>query len=98
MGGHFDAIRPVPCRRMRSRRHTARMATWRNWAGNQHAEPRSIEHPRDVEEVSLLVKRAAGENRRVKAVGAGHSFTPTAVTDGTPLRRGPRRRPVSSLL
>src|SRR4051794_262373 len=86
MGGHFDAIRPVPCRRMRLRRHTARMATWRNWAGNQHAEPRSIEHPRDVEEVSLLVKRAAGENRRVKAVGSGHSFTPTAVTDGTLLR------------
>jgi L-gulono-1,4-lactone dehydrogenase len=71
---------------MRSRRHTARVATWRNWAGNQHAEPRSIEHPRDVEEVSLLVKRAAGEKRRVKAVGSGHSFTPAAVTDGTLLR------------
>ncbi|HEX4654452.1 MAG TPA: D-arabinono-1,4-lactone oxidase [Mycobacteriales bacterium] len=62
------------------------MATWRNWAGNQHAEPRSIEHPRDAEEVSLLVKRAAGESRRVKAVGSGHSFTPAAVTDGTLVR------------
>ena len=62
------------------------MATWRNWAGNQHAEPRTIEHPRDAEEVSLLVKRAAGEGRRVKAVGSGHSFTPTALTDGSLLR------------
>ena len=58
------------------------MATWRNWAGNQSAQPRSIEHPCDAEEVSLLVKRAAGEGRRVKAVGSGHSFTPTALTDG----------------
>jgi len=62
------------------------VTTWRNWAGNQQAEPRSIEHPRDAEEVSLLVKRAAGEGRRVKAVGSGHSFTPAAVTDGTLLR------------
>lgn len=57
--------------------------SWHNWAGNQHAEPRAIEHPRDAEEVSLLVKRAAGEGRRVKAVGSGHSFTPTALTDGS---------------
>ena len=62
------------------------MTTWRNWAGNQHAEPRSIEHPRDAEEISILVKRAAGEGRRVKAVGSGHSFTAAAVTDGTLLR------------
>ena len=62
------------------------MATWRNWAGNQHAQPRSIEHPRDAEEVSLLVKRAAGEGRRIKPVGSGHSFTPAAVTDGSLLQ------------
>jgi len=59
---------------------------WSNWAGNQTGEPRAIETPRDVEEVSSLVKRAATSGQRVKAVGAGHSFTPTAVTDGTLLR------------
>ena len=62
------------------------MTTWRNWGGNQHAQPRSIENPRDVEEIALLVKRAAGEGRRVKAVGSGHSFTAAAATDGTLLR------------
>ena len=62
------------------------MATWGNWGGNQHAQPRSIEHPRDVEEVALLVKRAASEGHRVKAVGSGHSFTAAAVTDGTLLK------------
>ena len=82
----FDTNRPSPCRQKQVRRHTAEVATWRNWAGNQHANPRSIELPRDAEEVSLLVKRAAGDNRRVKAVGSGHSFTAAAVTDGTLLR------------
>ena len=61
-------------------------AHWQNWAGNQRAVPRAVEHPRDVEEISVLVKRAAGEGHRVKAVGSGHSFTATAVTDGTLLR------------
>ena len=62
------------------------MASWRNWGGNQHAQPRAIESPRDVEEVALLVKRAAGEGHRIKAVGSGHSFTAAAATDGTLLR------------
>lgn len=59
------------------------MTTWRNWAGNQQATPARVERPRDVEEVSLAVKRAAEAGSRVKAVGAGHSFTATALTDGT---------------
>jgi FAD-linked oxidoreductase len=57
-------------------------AVWQNWAGNQQAHPHSVEHPRDVEEVSLLVKRALDERRHVKVVGAAHSFTAAAATDG----------------
>jgi L-gulono-1,4-lactone dehydrogenase len=45
-----------------------------------------MESPRDVEEISHIVKRAAGDGRRVKAVGAGHSFTAAAATDGTLLQ------------
>jgi L-gulono-1,4-lactone dehydrogenase len=55
---------------------------WRNWGGNQVAHPQSVQHPRDVEELSSLVKRAATEGRKVKAVGSGHSFTAVAATDG----------------
>jgi L-gulono-1,4-lactone dehydrogenase len=55
---------------------------WSNWGGNQVASPQSVQHPRDVEEVAALVKRAATDGRRVKAVGSGHSFTAVAVTDG----------------
>src|SRR4051812_49829543 len=58
------------------------VASWSNWAGNQTGSPQAVETPRDVEEVALLVKRAASNGQRVKAVGSGHSFTATAVTDG----------------
>lgn len=59
------------------------MADWRNWSGNQRATPSSVEHPRDVEEVTLLVKRALADGRRMRVAGAGHSFTAAAVTDDT---------------
>jgi L-gulonolactone oxidase len=59
------------------------VTTWRNWAGNQQAHPQAVEHPRGVEEVALQVKRALAERRTVKAVGAGHSFTGVAATNGT---------------
>jgi L-gulonolactone oxidase len=62
------------------------MGSWSNWAGNQVGTPQSVETPRDVEEVALLVKRAAAAGRRVKALGSGHSFTAAAVTDGIALR------------
>ena len=62
------------------------MGAWANWAGNQVGNPQSVETPRDVEEVALLVKRAASAGQRVKAVGSGHSFTATALTDGIALR------------
>lgn len=51
---------------------------WTNWAGNQTAFPSGSEEPRSVEEIRELVTRAA----LVKCVGAGHSFTSIAVTDG----------------
>jgi len=60
---------------------TAGSATWTNWAGNQRSRPALVEHPRDVDEVALAVKRAAGG--RLKVAGTGHSFTAVAVTEGT---------------
>lgn len=55
---------------------------FRNWAGNQVCLPAEIAKPSTVNEVSQLVQRAAAEGWRVKAVGAGHSFTAAAMTDG----------------
>lgn len=56
--------------------------TFRNWAGNQVCLPAERLSPRTVDEVCAIVARAAGAGLRVKVVGAGHSFTAAACTDG----------------
>ena len=62
------------------------MATWRNWAGNQKANPVSIDAPRSVGELGALVASASGKGQKVKAVGSGHSFTSAAATNGRMIR------------
>jgi len=61
-------------------------AGWRNWAGNETAEPREVVAPRSPEEVAAAVRWAAELGLTVRMAGAGHSFTPAAVTDGIMLR------------
>jgi len=56
---------------------------WHNWARNQVCSPAAVEHPRDVTELSQIVKAAAAAGSTVKVVGAGHSFTDVACTSGT---------------
>ena len=53
---------------------------WHNWARTETATPARVAHPRDVDELVATVRSADG--LRVRAVGAGHSFTGAAVTDG----------------
>jgi L-gulono-1,4-lactone dehydrogenase len=55
---------------------------WRNWAGNQTATPRRLARPDSVEELAATVAAARGDGLRVKPLGAGHSFTSIAATDG----------------
>jgi FAD-linked oxidoreductase len=59
---------------------------WKNWAGNQRATPAAIETPSSEEEIVAIVRDAAAAGERVKMVGAGHSFTAIAVTDGRLIR------------
>ena len=61
-------------------------ARWRNWAGNQSAAPREIVAPRSPDEVAAAVRRGGQLGLPVRMTGAGHSFTPAAVTDGIMLR------------
>ena len=56
--------------------------SWTNWAGNQSCAPTAIRRPTSEGELVALVKDAAASGTRVKCVGAGHSFTPIACTDG----------------
>ena len=46
----------------------------RNWAGNLNFSARTVQYPRDFEELSEIVARA----ERVRVLGARHSFTPIA--------------------
>lgn len=56
--------------------------TWKNWGGNQGCSPLSLERPANEEQLVSLVRAAAVANERLKVVGAGHSFTDIACTDG----------------
>jgi FAD-linked oxidoreductase len=54
----------------------------RNWAGNEACAPARVERPRSTDEVAALVRSARRDGLRVKVIGAGHSFTPAAMTGG----------------
>jgi FAD-linked oxidoreductase len=58
-------------------------ARWRNWAGDQSCAPARIEHPRSKEELQRILAEAAEQSRCVRVVGAGHSFSEIAMTEGT---------------
>lgn len=55
---------------------------WRNWARTASADPAVVSSPADDAEVAALIRLAGARDLRVRAVGAGHSFTDCAVTDG----------------
>jgi FAD-linked oxidoreductase len=65
------------------REPTAVTATaWQNWGRNQTAHPARVESVKSVRAAVDVIRRARADGLRVKPVGAGHSFTGAAVTDG----------------
>ena len=54
---------------------------WRNWGRTEFGTPAERITPSHVGEVADTVHRALAANRRIKPVGAGHSFSPIAVAD-----------------
>ncbi len=60
--------------------------TWRNWSGDVVVEPARVAHPASEDELAAAVAAAAADGLRVKPVGAGHSFTDIAATDGVQIR------------
>lgn len=67
------AVPPLP---FETQRH------WSNWGGNQSATPAFTVRPRNDQEVVDAVRFAIEEGLSVRAVGAGHSFTPLVQTGG----------------
>jgi L-gulono-1,4-lactone dehydrogenase len=56
---------------------------WRNWTGDQECRPAEIVRPRDRDELAASIVAATEAGRRVSVGGARHSFTETAMIDGT---------------
>lgn len=57
---------------------SAATTTWQNWGRTVRAYPVRMVSPGSVDDVCAVVRSAAAEGRRVKVVGAGHSFSPIA--------------------
>jgi L-gulonolactone oxidase len=55
---------------------------WRNWGRTQTCSPIERAYPSTEADIQRVVTDAAAAGRRVKVVGAGHSFTDVACTDG----------------
>ncbi|WP_296213478.1 D-arabinono-1,4-lactone oxidase [uncultured Corynebacterium sp.] len=63
-------------------RKPAYYSRWVNWSGVSTAQPRKRISPRDEAELVQLIQRAAASGEKVKPIGAGHSFTSVAATEG----------------
>lgn len=53
---------------------------WRNWSGSQSCRPQHRKAPASLAELQDLIASTSG---KVRAVGAGHSFSPLVPTDDT---------------
>lgn len=53
---------------------------WRNWSGIEHSYPAFRWAPLSLDELATKIAASPGP---IRAVGAGHSFTPLVPTDGT---------------
>ncbi len=58
------------------------MKRFTTWGGTHTCTPAEWAHPASEAEVVDVVRRAAAAGRRVKVVGAGHSWSDAALTDG----------------
>jgi FAD-linked oxidoreductase len=57
-------------------------ATWSNWSGSVTCAPSSIRHPASLDEIAAIVRECRERGCGLRVVGAGHSFTPLAWTNG----------------
>ena len=64
---------------------TATGAIWRNWGRTEKVKPVRVERPASAEAVQRAVSAGVRQGHRIKAVGAGHSFTGIAVAPGVML-------------
>ena len=54
---------------------------WSNWSGSVKSTPRQVVTPSTIDELARLVKEYNRDERHIRVVGAGHSFTPLVQSD-----------------
>ena len=59
---------------------------WVNWAGDQSCQPLQVVRPKSRDELAEALAAASAAGRRISVAGSGHSFTGTAMTEGTMVR------------
>ena len=55
----------------------------KNWAENVQWNPTEVEYPSSEEEIQKVVINSLNANKKIRVIGAGHSFTPLCVTGET---------------
>lgn len=60
---------------------TVQVGRWQNWSASVKSAPQVVVKPASLQELANLIGTYASEGRRVRVVGAGHSFTPLVYTD-----------------
>ncbi|KAF8980714.1 hypothetical protein BGZ46_003789 [Entomortierella lignicola] len=55
--------------------------TWRNWAGNQAANPAKIFTPSTVHDLISIIAQAKANGKKVRAAATGHSWSSTSVVN-----------------
>ncbi len=59
---------------------------WVNWAGDQSCRPAEVVRPRSRDELAETISKAVAAGHKISVAGSGHSFTGTAMTEGTMVR------------
>nr|WP_120492244.1 D-arabinono-1,4-lactone oxidase [Corynebacterium lactis] len=67
---------------VRTRSADSHSQPWHNWSRTQACTPAFVHQPADAEGVSAVIAAARADGTTVRPLGAGHSFTPVATTDG----------------
>ncbi|GAA1590850.1 D-arabinono-1,4-lactone oxidase [Kribbella hippodromi] len=62
------------------------MSSWQNWSGTESATGLETLRPGSTDELAALVKSTAEQGKKLKAVGAGHSFTGCSVPQEVMIR------------
>ncbi|MFS0751681.1 D-arabinono-1,4-lactone oxidase [Oceanobacillus sp. 1P07AA] len=54
---------------------------WHNWSSTSNCSPERIYYPRSIHDVIAIVEAASNNKKKIRVVGAGHSFTNLVMTD-----------------